>query len=165
GGVNAKGRRGYKKLLYYNVTKGLDIKKDIVGQCILGGEEFVRWVNEDLLNKGADKERPQLIHLQSYKNKESIIEAIEKETGKSLELIKTERGTLRQMAMDLLYRLGGLNGREIGEMFKISYSAVSQGRKRLKKKTLKDGKLQEITSRIETCLSTINTDPFGSRES
>ena len=155
GGVNAKGRRGYKKLLYYNMTKGLEIKEDIVGQCILGGEKFVRWVKEDLLNKEADKERPQLIHLQSYKNKESIIEAIEKETGKPLELIKAERGALRQMTMDLLYRLGGLNGREIGEMFNISYSAVSQERKRLKKKTIKDGKLQERTSRIETYLSTI----------
>lgn len=34
-----------------------------MGQCILGGEEFVRWVKEDLLNNEADKERPQLIHL------------------------------------------------------------------------------------------------------
>lgn len=51
--------------------------------------------------------------------------------------------------MDLLYRLGGLNGREIGEMFKISYSAISQERKRLKKKIIKDRKLQEITSRVE----------------
>ena len=57
--------------------------------------------------------------------------------------------------MDLLYRLGGINGREIGEMFNISYSAVGQERKRLNKKIIKDRKLQEIKSHIETYLSTI----------
>ena len=64
GGVNAKGRKSYKKLLYYNMTKGLEIKKDILGQCILGGEEFIKWVKEEILNKKVDKECSQLIKLQ-----------------------------------------------------------------------------------------------------
>ncbi len=51
GGVDAKGRKGYRNLIYYNMTRGLEIKKDIVGQCILGGEEFVKWVKEEVLGK------------------------------------------------------------------------------------------------------------------
>ncbi len=48
------------------------------------------------------------IHLNSVRIKEAIIDAVEKEFGKSIDLIKIERGTLRQIIMDLLYRLGGL---------------------------------------------------------
>ena len=155
GDVNAKGRRKYKELLYYNLTKGLELKKDLVSQCILGGEEFVNWVKKEFLNKEADKERPQLSELQNYKNKESIIEVIEKETGKTLEEIKTERGKLRQMTMELLYRHGGINGKEIGEIFNVSYSAVSHERRKLKDKEIKNRKIQEMMRRIETYLSTI----------
>lgn len=59
--------------------------------------------------------------------------------------------------MDLLYRLGGLNGREIGELFDIGYSSVSQECKRLNEKINKDKDLQELRMRIETYLSTIMT--------
>ncbi len=45
--------------------------------------------------------------------------AIEKETGSSIATIKEERRIIRQIAMDLLYRLGGLKGREIGNMFDV----------------------------------------------
>jgi DNA-binding MarR family transcriptional regulator len=41
---------------------------------------------------------------------------------------------LRQIAMDLLYRAGGLSGTEIGEMMGVDYSTVSLGRKRLREK-------------------------------
>jgi DNA-directed RNA polymerase specialized sigma subunit len=43
----------------------------------------------------------------------------------------SEKGDLRRLALELLYRFGGLNGVEIGKIFKISYNAVSQERKRL----------------------------------
>ncbi len=46
--------------------------------------------------------------------------------------------------MDLLYRVCGLNGREIGEIFKIGYSAVNQKRKRLSMKINKEKKFNKI---------------------
>lgn len=49
-----------------------------------------------------------------------------------------ERGIIRQIAMDLLYRVGGLSGTEIGEMMGVVYSTVSQGRKRLREKLKSD---------------------------
>jgi len=53
----------------------------------------------------------------------------------------------------LLYRVGGVNGREIGEMMGLDYSAISQSRKRLKEKLAKDKNLSLLMERIEKRLS------------
>ena len=83
-----------------------------------------------------------------------IMEIIwEKRTGQDFEAIKVEKGSTRQIAMDLLYRIGGLTGVEIGRIMGVDYSTVSQGRKRLREKVQKDRKLKEIVSRIENMLS------------
>ena len=66
-----------------------------------------------------------------------------------------ERGIIRQIAMDLLYRVGGLSGTEIGEMMGVVYSTVSQGRKRLREKLKSDKHLSQIIKRVEADLSTI----------
>ena len=46
--------------------------------------------------------------------------------------------------MDLLYRVGGLSGTEIGEMMGVDYSTVSLGRKRLREKLKGDKHLSPI---------------------
>jgi hypothetical protein len=38
------------------------------------------------------------------------------------------RAALRQIAMELLYKYGGMKGGEIGHMMGLDYSTVSQGR-------------------------------------
>lgn len=55
--------------------------------------------------------------------------------------------------MDLLYRIGGIKGVEIGRIMGVDYSTVSQGRKRLREKLQKDKKLKHMVSRIERELS------------
>lgn len=55
--------------------------------------------------------------------------------------------------MDLLYRIGGLTGVEIGKILGVDYSTVSQGRKRLREKLQKDKKLKELLNRVEEKLS------------
>ncbi|WKZ14642.1 MAG: hypothetical protein QY317_12110 [Candidatus Jettenia caeni] len=79
-----------------------------------------------------------------------------KETNKSFDEIKGERGILRQIAMDLLCRVGGLSGTEIGEMMGVDYSTVSQRRKRLREKLKNDNHIAQIIKRVEVDLSTIN---------
>ncbi len=73
--------------------------------------------------------------------------------GKSFDEIISKRGSVRQIAMDLLYRLGGLKGTEIGGMMGVDYSTVSQGRKRLRGKLKKDKKLSSLMKKIEADLS------------
>lgn len=53
-------------------------------------------------------------------------------------LHKGYKGIARSLAMEILYRYGGMNQREIGELMGIDYSAVSIARKRLSEMILKD---------------------------
>lgn len=62
--------------------------------------------------------------------------------------------------MDLLYRVGGLSGTEIGEMIGVDYSTVSQGRKRLREKVKRDKHLSLIIKRVEADLSFLMGDPL-----
>jgi putative transposase len=57
------------------------------------------------------------------------------------------------MAMELLYRVGGLKGVEIGEMMGVDYSTVSLGRKRLKEKLAEDKNFSLLMERIEKRIS------------
>lgn len=153
GGDNDRGRLAYKKMIYTDITEKIEIKNKIIGQSILGGEEFIGWVRNKFLKKKKDRECPSLREIQRYKAKEEIIKVIEKEIGKNIEDIKIEKGSVRQIVMDLLYRVGGLTGVEIGKMLDVDYSTVSQGRKRLREKIQKDKKIKQLLNRIEGKLS------------
>ena len=88
-----------------------------------------------------------------YKAKENIMKALCEEFGKSFDEIKKERGRIRQIAMEIFYRFGGMKGGEIGEMMGVDYSTVSQGRKRLREKLKTDKNLSKLMERVERRLS------------
>ena len=153
GGDNDRGRRTYRKRIREDIAQGLEIKDKIIGQSIIGGEKFIAWIKDKFLKGEKDRECPPLRDLQRYRAKEEIMAAITKDTGKSFEDIKEEGGTVREIAMDALYRMGSIKGVEIGKIFGIDYSTVSHGRKRLREKMQKDRKLREMVTRIEQKLS------------
>ena len=68
-------------------------------------------------------------------------------------LVLYKRGILRQIAMEFLYRSGGLKGPEVGSMMKVDYSTISQNRKRLREKLKKDSELEGLLRRTEARLS------------
>ena len=76
-------------------------------------------------------------------------------------LMGKERGIIKRIAKELLYRVGGLSGTEIGEMMGVDYGTVSLGRKRIREKLKGDEHLSPIIKRIEADLSII-FDPFCS---
>ncbi len=53
------------------------------------------------------------------------------------------------VAVDMLYRLGGMKGEEIGRLFGVGYTSVSQDRRRLHESIQKDGRLRVLLSKIE----------------
>jgi DNA-binding MarR family transcriptional regulator len=61
-------------------------------------------------------------------------------------LRKGHKGVARGILMEMLYRSGGMNQREIGELMGIDYSAVSVMRKRLSGFQKKD---RNLSARIE----------------
>jgi len=152
GGENRKGRKLYWESICNNVSAGIDIKENVIGGSILGSDTFIGWVRDRFL-PSKSREIPAVKQLKKYNTKEEVIEALCKEVDKRFDEIKKERGMIRQIAMDLLYRFGGLTGTEIGEMMGVDYSTVSQGRKRLRETMKRDKGLLKIIERIEGNLS------------
>jgi hypothetical protein len=155
GGDTPKGRAAYRKQLLADIEESIDVKGDVYGQGILGGGDFITWVKETFLEESETREQPLAGKIRRYQQKEAILSLIEEETGRGLEALKDEKGDLRRLAMDLLCRHGGLKGPEIGALFDVGYSAVSQERKRLRERIAQDRKLEEVMRRLEGELSTI----------
>ncbi len=153
GGDTAGGRGEYKKRIIQDISEGLEIKKDILGQSILGNDKFISWVKNIFVKGTEDRESPGHRELKRYRAEEDIVRVIEKVSGESFDAIRTSRHRLRTAAMDILYRVGGLKGIEIGRIFNVDYSTVSQGRKRLVEKMERDGNLRSLVERIEEELS------------
>jgi len=76
-----------------------------------------------------------------------ICEAFEVERQELLR--KGYKGVGRGVLMELLYRYGGMNQREIGELMGIDYSAVSVMRKRLSVLQKRDRNLSAGIERIK----------------
>jgi putative transposase len=149
GGDTDKARRSYMKALYAEIDQAFDMKREIVGQSILGGAAFVEWVREKYLDGTSDRERPSVAGIHTYATKDAILKAVEQGTGKGLAVIREKKGDIRQMTMELLYRLGGLTGPAIGQLFGVDYSSVSQERKRFREKLQLDQKLKALYERLE----------------
>ena len=77
------------------------------------------------------------------------VKVVEEETNKTLNEIKTEKGLLRQVVMELLYRVSGLKGAEIGNIMGVGYTSVSQERRRLRERLQRNRKLRAFVSRLE----------------
>jgi putative transposase len=153
GGDTLAGRRAYTKQIESDVAEGLSIKDKIIGQSLLGGDGFVSWVSDKFLKGVKDRERPAVGKVYRYGAKDEILKAAaEVLEMRPEELIKTS-GITRYISMDLLYRFGGLNNREIGDLFGVDYSTVSQSRKRLRQGMKHDEELQCLFRKIERLLS------------
>ena len=140
GGDNDRARMAYAKALYADLSSGMKVHDKIIGQSVIGGKEFITWITDNFLKGEKERERPSLKKIRNYRAKDSIIKAVEKETGKRVQDIMREKGVLRQIFMELLYRLGGLKGEEIGSLMGVGYTSVSQERKRLRERLRNDQK-------------------------
>lgn len=155
GGDTVTGRRKYLAQLEEDLTKGLPIKSQVIGQSILGNPAFISWVKETFLENAKKREQPAAGKVRSYLARDRIIEQIVLATGLSTDKILHGKGEIRQLAMDLLYRFGGMKNPEIGELMGIDYSTVSQGRRRLSEKREKNSKLAALQLKVEEDLARI----------
>ncbi len=155
GGANASGRKRYLAQLQADLAGELNFKKEIVGQSILGSADFVAWVKEHFLAEKKERELPSTGRICSYIPRDKILELLSDELGMSATEIVGSKGMPRQLAMDLLYRFGGMTNPAIGVLMGVDYSTVSQGRKRLAEKRAKDKKLNALVSQLEVNLSRI----------
>lgn len=120
---------------YFNrredLVKGIELKGKIVGGCVLGQPGYIQWVQERYIKELADGEYTGYITLKRYRSREQVLDLLAGETALRLEEVKSVKGNQRRLVIELLCRVGGLKGEEIGSLFGIGASAVSQERKRL----------------------------------
>jgi len=123
---------------------------------IVGEKDFLQKVKISLIpaqgNQG--REVPQARRLTRQTQPQRIIHVVSSLYGMTEEEIlnRKNRGEARQVLMELLYRYGGMNGREIGEMLGVDYSTVSISRKRLSDKMEHDRKLEDRFRELEDAL-------------
>jgi REP element-mobilizing transposase RayT len=153
GGDNERGQQNYQRMIYEDLAQGLTIHDKIKSQSILGEEGFVNRLRDRFFKGKVDRECPPLRQLQTYKSEEQIFEIVTRITGKSRDIIISTRNPFKYLAMDLLCRLGGLKGREVGKIMGVDYSTVSIGRKRYKDKIQRDKALRIVAKTIEHELS------------
>ncbi len=149
GGDTDKARREYKNRISSEIVEVLEIKEKILGRSILGNDKFIEWVTAKYLQCKKDRERPSIKEIHRYRSKEAILKAITIETGKNLDDLTAEKGILRQIVMELLYRVGGMKGEAIGKMMGIGYTSVSQERRRLRDRMQHDKRIVDLMKRIE----------------
>lgn len=153
GGETDKSRTEYGKKLYTDLSEGIDLGDGMAASGILGTERFVTWVKETFLRGETRREQPSAGLIHRIWSREAILKTVETETGKDVGSIKREKGDLRRVTMELLYRHGRLKGPEIGEIFGVDYSLVSQERKRLGERISQNPQLGALFAKLERALS------------
>jgi putative transposase len=148
----AIGRRRCREYVYRAIEGEIENPfEEVVHQSILGAADFVEWARQKLPRKG-QREVPSLTKLQQHISVESIIEEVANAGSAQAEDLrdrKTKLKDLRQIAMELSYRYSNCKQKEIGMIFGVDYSTVSQSRARLKAKLKSSRKLEKQFHRIQ----------------
>ncbi len=161
GGDTRRGRTGYERFVREGLEKGLKSPLGVgKGHGIVGEEDFVERVRRRFERKGVrSREVPGLRKVISEVEPKRILGVISKvmgvDEGELLGRWKREKGRKgeRGLVMEMLYRYGGMNQREIGELMGLDYSAVSVGRKRFREAVEEDRRLGGLARRVETVIS------------
>ena len=156
GGDNTRGRARYRSFVYSGIKGKIENPFDkVVHQSILGGDEFVEWVKGNI-DLEPHREVPAARGLRRSVAKEELLEVVASWFGvEPKEILERKRrlAGIRQVAMELCYRYCPVTQRDIGALFGVDYSTVSQNRKRLKLKMESGKKLktqfEELQRRIE----------------
>ena len=135
GGDTPTGRRKYEAFVREGMTGKLPNPLERgTGHGIIGASEFIEKIRGQYVRSGVgSREVPAVKRILAQVEPERIIREIcEVFKVKRDELLrKGYKGVARGILMEMLYRNGGMNQREIGELMGIDYSAVSVMRKRL----------------------------------
>jgi len=157
GGDTSEGRRRYERFVEEGLSKEMENPLERGrGHGIVGPREFVETVKGRFLSTSIQpRELPAVKKILGQIEPEKIIKEICTEVGVEREelLKRGNRGVVRGFLMEMLYRYGGMNQREIGGLMGIDYSAVSVGRKRFHALQEKDRSLLKQVEKIKTRLS------------
>lgn len=146
-------RTRYREFIIEGIRSGYTTPWDSVqGQVVLGQEKFVEEVKEELEEKGSRREQPGIGQIHA-KVPADVIAAVAKYYGVEEKRLSGKRTGLRDaraVAMELVYRTGGIGQAEIGRLFGgMDYTAVSRERTRLRGRIEQDAKLRRAVTVME----------------
>jgi putative transposase len=157
GGDTKRGRGAYEGFLKEGMGIMLDSPIAVgKGHGIVGAEDFMERMRGLFKGKGVrSREVPALRKLIAKVEAKKIISTISKLTGVEEERIlgRGNRNVGRGLVMEMLYRYGGLNQREIGERMGVDYSSVSVGRRRLREAMELDKGIAELVGKVDALLN------------
>jgi REP element-mobilizing transposase RayT len=149
-------RKRYGEFLAEGIQKGYSTPwAKLQGQVVLGEGDFVERVKKKIKAGGSRREQPAIRRFEGKKLK-VVLRAVagyfglaeEKLTGR-----RTGHRNERAVAMELMYRYGGVRQAEIGKLLgNLDYTAVSRERKRLRDKAQEEKALKAALEEIETSL-------------
>ena len=153
GGDNRKGREAYRRFVVREIGREEESPLAVgKGHGIVGDEKFIGWVKEKFIRKaGASREQPAIKELQKVCKPEELVEHFTRLSGISRKEVcrSGKRSVERAMLMELLYRLCAITQPQIGKMVGgIDYSAVSQARKRLRKRMRENPEVRKKFERL-----------------
>jgi putative transposase len=154
-------RRLYLKYLQENLKLKYP-KEEIKYSIALGSETFLKKIEQHISSYGRNREI-QATHLVSQFSPEKIIDHISQTFQISQEevFLKKRRNIYRLLALYLIKNNTPLSLKEIGEIFSMDYTAVSQAARRFEERISKDKKLKKkvevILRKLKTEMSNVKT--------
>jgi len=160
GGDSARGRRSYAAFVREGIEQGCPNPfAEVVGQLMLGGEEFVERIKARFLSGEEERrERPSLRAITEGRDPGRVLGVVSEVLGMGLDrLITRGRYTVeRGLAMEAVYRYCGLPQRKVGELFGgVDYSTVSVARKEFLQRAKQDPHLRHTFAEIAQALEDI----------
>ncbi|MCX5817527.1 MAG: transposase [Proteobacteria bacterium] len=144
----------YRDFVESGITLTINPLEKGKGHGIVGDAPFIEKLMTGIIIK-PKREQPAMKQIIKKVQPERILQVIAGLLNLRTEefLQKGHKGIARGLAMEMLYRYGGMNQREIGELMGIDYSAVSVARKRLAGMLEKDKDLTKTFHEIQGLLS------------
>jgi chromosomal replication initiation ATPase DnaA len=122
----------------------------------VGAQKFVERIRENIETKGTQREQPGMRQIQA-RAPTAVLRAVARYYGVEEKRLTGKRTRLpdeRAVALEMVYRHGGIRQAEIGRLFGgLDYTAVSRERKRLRDKADQDSKIRRALTEIENQMS------------
>jgi len=152
-------RKKYRE--YTKESLNTDIEnpaKNLYGQIILGGDEFIEKIRNMLKGKSISKEIAERKRILKSPSPEYIIKKVADVFGVDRDLINDKNirnNAARKAAIYLAHRYSGLSNEEVGKMFGgIHYSSVSKVSARFEDELGNNKKLAKVIKEIESIVKT-----------
>jgi len=142
----------YRK--YITENKGMEnLLKESYHHIALGSDTFIEKTKEKIEYQGKKREIPSTRFPSKYDVDTIILKMTQVLHIERKRIFDKKRGNMnRPLAIYLIKRFTPLSLSEIGKLFKINYSAVSQAAKRFEQKSTVNDEIKEVMQKVITAL-------------